>query len=118
MAKGDHPATLVSGDETGASDALEALLALQDEDLAADQFRHRRERLPERARLAALQHSLAELGHKEAQLARERDRFLAQQNELETEINAASARIAAIEQVASVGEHLRPGVGEKVSQPA
>jgi predicted nucleic acid-binding Zn-ribbon protein len=104
MAKGDNnPGTLVSGDETGTSDALEALLALQDEDLAAEQLRHRRERLPERSRLAELHRSLTELGTKELGVAQERDRYLAQQRDLETEIAGASARISVIESTLRAG---------------
>lgn len=77
---------------------LSALLHLQDLDTVADQARHRRDRLAERASLRELDQQesgqRAELSEVEAA----RDRLAAQQQRLEGELAAAERRVAEIDQ--------------------
>jgi uncharacterized protein len=65
---------------------LHALLVLQQQDTAADQLRHRRATLPERALLAGIEAELARLRTELATAAAERDRLAAEQARLEAEV--------------------------------
>lgn len=77
--------------------ALEALLEVQDHDTAADQLRHRRAHLPQRAELGA---AVAKSGEVLAQLAEaraRRDEVLGRQSRLEAGIAAADERIVEVD---------------------
>ena len=72
--------------------AFEALLSVQDLDVAADQHHHRLEHLPARARLAAIAARRAELeGRRRAERA-VRDEVAARQETLEAELAATEKR--------------------------
>jgi predicted nucleic acid-binding Zn-ribbon protein len=76
---------------------LEALMALQDEDLLADQLRHRLAHLPELAELAELDATVAALEQSDAPLVAERETLRTREAELEREIGECAARVATIE---------------------
>jgi predicted nucleic acid-binding Zn-ribbon protein len=65
---------------------LHALLVLQQQDTAADQLRHRRATLPERALLAAIDAELTRLDAELATATVEHDRLAADQERLEAEV--------------------------------
>jgi predicted nucleic acid-binding Zn-ribbon protein len=65
---------------------LNALLALQQQDTAADQLRHRRATLPERALVAALDAERTRLGVELARATTEHDRLAADQERIEAEV--------------------------------
>lgn len=67
-------------------DALEALLAVQALDTSADQLRHRRQHLPERAELADRQSKLAELDGRASTVQANRDEIATAEKRLEDEI--------------------------------
>ncbi len=77
--------------------ALELLLRVQDHDLEIDRLRHRREYLPERARLAEIRSAVNALDKRAAVLRAERSGPGARQGELEAEIRAATDRIGLID---------------------
>jgi hypothetical protein len=66
--------------------ALDALLELQALDTAADQLRHRREHMPERAELADRNAKLADLERRASEVQGERDAIAASEKRLEDEI--------------------------------
>lgn len=71
---------------------LDQLIVVQDHDTRADQLRHRRASLPERAALAAIERVLAGLASEAATSAAERDRLEAEQARLEDELAAADRK--------------------------
>jgi uncharacterized protein len=75
---------------------LEALLAVQDLDLAADRDRHRRATLPERTRLADVDARVAELERLRADVVLPRDDIATRQDQVEAELAAAEERAAAV----------------------
>jgi len=89
--------------ETDASAALETLLALQDEDSAADILKRRRATLPERVALAEIEHEIA--------------RSQGQVSEAETEKSVYDARLETlaaevteiVERAARIDDRLRSG---------
>jgi len=74
-------------------DALHALLAVQERDTQADQLRHRRAHLPERARLDTVTTELASIESDGAALTVERDELARRQAELEAELADIERRI-------------------------
>jgi predicted nucleic acid-binding Zn-ribbon protein len=66
--------------------ALDDLLALQGLDLTADQLRHRRDNLPERAELAATHAQLRALEQRAAEVQEQRDELARNEKRLEDEI--------------------------------
>jgi predicted nucleic acid-binding Zn-ribbon protein len=75
--------------------AFEALLALQQLDTTADQLRHRREHLPERAELVARHQELAALERSSVDVQAQRDQLAIAEKELEDAIAAVRAKAAA-----------------------
>jgi uncharacterized protein len=80
------------------ADQLEQLLVIQEHDLALDRLRHRRETLPERAELAAVQGELAALAAQVAELTTERDAVRSNEKRLDDEAEALGARAAQVDQ--------------------
>ena len=78
-------------------DGLHTLLALQDRDTEADQLRHRRAHLPERARLNAVEAELAVIESDGATTTAQRDEFVRRQAELEAELTEAEKRRAEVD---------------------
>lgn len=95
----------IGGDDgaPAGSSPLDRLLALQDEDVHADQLAHRRRHLPEQAALDALAAALAALGESTGPARREREALAAREAELERETAEVVARVAAIEERARSG---------------
>lgn len=79
-----------------ASDELEALLEVQERDTAVDRLRHRRETLPERADLAAIEQRRKALAGELDRVRAERDELLKRQTDTEAELAALEARMAEI----------------------
>jgi len=77
---------------------LALLLDLQDEDQHAAQLRYRREHLPERQLLAALDERLAKLEAERRALAERRDGLAGRRDALDTEAGEIGARIRTIEE--------------------
>jgi predicted nucleic acid-binding Zn-ribbon protein len=75
--------------------AFDALLALQALDTHADQLRHRREHLPERAELVERHQELTALERASTDVRARRDELAAAEHHLEDEINAVRAKAAA-----------------------
>jgi uncharacterized protein len=84
--------------------ALEALLVLQDVDIALDRLRHRRQTLPERAQLKELAARSENLSAERAAVAAERDKLAAVEEGLEDEIRASDTRAREIERRMYSGE--------------
>jgi uncharacterized protein len=78
------------------SPELTALLVLQDIDLEIDRHRHRRETLPERAELAAVDAETASVNDEIARLSHARDQIAARESEVEAELVATEARAQAV----------------------
>jgi len=76
---------------------LSALLALQQQDTAADQLRHRRATLPERALVAGLEAERARLGTELAGAGAEHDRLAADQERIEAEVAVAEEKRRVLE---------------------
>jgi len=76
---------------------LERLLALQDEDVHADQLAHRRHHLPEQVAADSIVASLAALESSSSAARRERAELAAREEALERETGEVVARVAAIE---------------------
>jgi len=74
-------------------DELQALLAVQERDTEADQLRHRRAHLPERARLDAVIAELAGVEADGATATAERDELARRQGELEGELGDLERRM-------------------------
>ena len=79
-----------------ASAELEALLEVQDRDTAVDRLRHRRETLPERADLAAIEERRNAVAGELDRVREQRDELLKRQTDAEGELAALEARIAEI----------------------
>lgn len=76
---------------------LQALLLVQEHDLALDRLRHRRANLPERSQLAAAEKELAGIDAAAAGTETEAAPLRARQSELDTAIEAAAGRIGVID---------------------
>jgi len=76
---------------------LEVLLEVQDHDTAIDQLRHRRETLPERAELRAIEARLSELDRKSKEIGVGRDELGTRQATFEQQIEASKTRRAELE---------------------
>jgi predicted nucleic acid-binding Zn-ribbon protein len=79
------------------SDPLHRLLELQDLDVAAEQLRHRRETLPERARMATAQAAVTRHENDIVALKAERQATLVRQSRAEGEIDSLADKEAAEE---------------------
>ncbi|HET9444099.1 MAG TPA: C4-type zinc ribbon domain-containing protein [Acidimicrobiales bacterium] len=77
--------------------ALEAVLSVQDHDTVIDQLRHRRQSLPERAALQALEARRRELAARRQEAAARRDEVAARQAELERAMAVSEARVGEID---------------------
>ncbi len=75
----------------------EQLLALQDQDLTLDRLHHRRETLPERARLADAAKRGADIDAQLAEANRQLAEVAARQSRLEGELASTEARLADVE---------------------
>jgi predicted nucleic acid-binding Zn-ribbon protein len=75
-----------------ATEGLRALLEVQERDTEADQLRHRKSHLPERARLDAVVAELAGVEADGATASRERDELARRQAELEVDIGEVDRR--------------------------
>ena len=80
------------------SDALEALLVVQEHDIALDRLRHRRETLPERAELTDRQQRHSDVTAARAELAHERDEVLAEERRLDDEAQSLGAKASEVDQ--------------------
>ena len=81
---------------TERSDDLERLLAIQELDTTADVLRHRRDHLPERAQLAALQDELAALEAASAPLRQQRHEIARAQQALEDQIALVGEKVDSV----------------------
>lgn len=79
------------------STAFEVLLELQEHDTRADQLRHRRATLPDKAELAKVRSALAETRGRAAAVQAQRDEHGARQESLEGQIEASRSRRAELE---------------------
>jgi predicted nucleic acid-binding Zn-ribbon protein len=79
-------------------DDLHALLVVQERDTTADQLRHRRAHLPERAHLDATLSELTAVEGEGAALTVERDELARRQAELEAEVGALEKRSVDLDQ--------------------
>jgi uncharacterized protein len=75
---------------------LDALLSLQDIDIALQQHRHRRAHLPERAELTAIDQETAQLGRDVREIGAARDEIAGRQAAVEADLASAEARAAAV----------------------
>lgn len=75
---------------------LQDLLALQDLDLSADQLRHRRSHLPERAELAAIDTDISAARAEQEKVAAELEDLGGRQSAAEADLAAAEQRAATI----------------------
>src|SRR5947209_3691288 len=96
--------------------ALEDLLVVQEHDSAADRLRHKLDTLPEKARLAEVDQTLAGIDASMADVGRRRDDVVRRQQrheaELATELDARGAAAAGIpEDLLSQYERLRAKQG-------
>lgn len=76
---------------------LERLLDLQEHDLAVDRLRHRRDTLPERAALAAIQTELDGIERERAGIAPERDETAREEQRLDDEATSIEEKAAEVE---------------------
>ncbi len=83
---------------SGGSGEFAALLEVQDHDTMADQIRHRRAALPDRAELGRVDAGRADLDARVAHLRSQRDEMAARQQALEEQIGAGRARRVMLEQ--------------------
>jgi uncharacterized protein len=88
VAAAAHPGTGTDVDD------LHALLVVQEHDTQADQLRHRRAHLPERARLDVVTTELATVEAEGAAVTAERDELARRQGELEAELADLERRMA------------------------
>jgi uncharacterized protein len=77
--------------------ALEDLLTVQDHDSAADRLRHKRETLPEQARLAEVEEALAALADSLADASARRDEVMRRQQRHEDELTSIEAKIGEVD---------------------
>src|SRR5437879_1972379 len=83
---------------------LETMLAVQEHDLAVDRLVHRRETLPERAELAAIESENATLEIRLTEVGGRRDELERRQTRLEEEVAAVERRIAEVDRRLYSGE--------------
>jgi len=83
---------------------LETMLAVQEHDLSVDRLVHRRETLPERAELAAIEEEVAALEARLAEAAGRRDELERRQTRLEEEVAAVERRIVEVDRRLYSGE--------------
>jgi predicted nucleic acid-binding Zn-ribbon protein len=76
---------------------LEDLLVVQDHDAAADRLRHRRETLPERARLAEVEQGLVDTDAALAEVTVRRDEVARRQQRHEDELASTETKIADVD---------------------
>ncbi len=76
---------------------LDLLLQVQELDTAADQLRHRRQTLPQRAELAAVEAQRAELDARSSEVRARRGELAAQQQVLEDHIESSRRRRSTLE---------------------
>jgi predicted nucleic acid-binding Zn-ribbon protein len=76
---------------------LERLLDLQERDLAIDRLRHRRDTLPERAALAAIQADLDAIERERAGIAPQRDEAAREEQRLDDEATSIEEKAAEVE---------------------
>jgi predicted nucleic acid-binding Zn-ribbon protein len=84
------------------------LLEVQDHDTAIDQLRHRREHLPERAQLRAVESRLSVLDQRTKQVRTQRDELGSRQAALEQQIDASKARRSELERRMFAGQVTAP----------
>jgi predicted nucleic acid-binding Zn-ribbon protein len=77
--------------------ALEDLLVVQEHDSAADRLRHRRETLPERARLSEVEQAIAALDASAADVGGRRDDVARRQQRHEDELASAEGKIGEVD---------------------
>jgi predicted nucleic acid-binding Zn-ribbon protein len=77
--------------------ALEDLLIVQDHDAVADRLRHRRDTLPERARLAEVEQGLVDTDAATAEVAGRRDEVARRQQRHEDELTSIETKIAEVD---------------------
>ena len=83
---------------------LETVLAVQEHDLAVDRLLHRRETLPERAELEAIESENATLEIRLTEVGGRRDELERRQTRLEEEVAAVERRIAEVDRRLYSGE--------------
>ena len=76
---------------------LEDLLVVQEHDSAADRLRHRRESLPEQARLAEVEQALAGLEQSLSEVGGRRDEIMRRQQRHEDELASVEAKIGEVD---------------------
>ena len=76
---------------------LETVLAVQEHDLAVDRLLHRRETLPERVELEAIESENATLEIRLTEVGGRRDELERRQTRLEEEVAAVERRIAEVD---------------------
>jgi uncharacterized protein len=77
--------------------ALEDLLVVQEHDSAADRLRHKKETLPERARLAEIEDGLGALDASVVDVGGRRDEIVRRQQRHEDELASVEAKIGEVE---------------------
>ncbi|HEX7096254.1 MAG TPA: C4-type zinc ribbon domain-containing protein [Acidimicrobiales bacterium] len=77
------------------SESLTVLLELQEHDTRADQHRHRRASLPQRAELAAIERELASIDADVARVSAARDALAREEKRIEDEAASVAAKAAA-----------------------
>jgi predicted nucleic acid-binding Zn-ribbon protein len=77
--------------------ALEDLLVVQEHDSAADRLRHRRETLPEQARLSEVEQAIAALNASEADVGGRRDDVARRQQRHEDELASVEGKIGEVD---------------------
>ena len=83
---------------------LETVLAVQEHDLAVDRLLHRRETLPERVELEAIESENATLEIRLTEVGGRRDELERRQTRLEEEVAAVERRIAEVDRRLYSGE--------------
>jgi uncharacterized protein len=91
-----------------ADSPLETLLVVQDHDTAADQLRHRRETLAERAELRAAESAIAEIDASRATLASRRAEIDGSERRLGDEVSVIAGKAAGVEKSMYSGEISSP----------
>jgi len=100
--------TVMASEASSAATTLETLLDLQGHDLNLDRLRHLRDGLPERARLAELDHQLGAVDQQRAVVGAQRDEVAGQESRLDDEASSLEARAAAEEARLYSGEVSSP----------
>lgn len=77
--------------------ALEDLLVVQEHDSAADRLRHKKDTLPDQARLADVQRTLADLDASIADVTGRRDEVARREQRHEDELSSVESKIAEVE---------------------